>query len=91
MRNVYFLPDINIHADHGICFMDAICTVAKDAPQNGRYEVMSKNDCFNTEGGRAWGYHGDKTTCETQEYLGEFSAEAIGKEQLIHDKSRFSC
>ena len=81
VRNVCFLADIDIHADLGICFMDAICTVAKEAPHNGRYEVVSKSDCFDSEG-RAWGYYGDKTTCDSQEYLGKFSSEAVGKKRL---------
>ena len=83
MRNVYFLADIDIHADLGICFMDAICTVAKEAPHNGQYEVVSKSDCFDSEG-RAWGYYGDKTTCDSQEYLGKFSSEAVGK-KYVHE------
>ena len=44
--------------------------------------LSPKDDCFDSEG-RAWGYYGDKTTCDSQEYLGKFSSEAVGKKRLL--------
>ena len=75
-----FLSDIDILNDLGVCFRDTACTVAIEDALNwvGPYPITGKQTCFEN-GGRAWGIHGSNETCHAQEYLGQFSAEAISK------------
>ena len=80
ITSLFYISDVSIGGDLGICFRDAACTVALHEPlvNNGKYPVMGETECFNV-GGRAWGVHGSNETCQAQEYLGQFSAEATSK------------